>query len=109
MCKVCKKTIVIPKLKAAYFNKILANQQGHELGEDETITYTARFDNGIEMDIKICGVHFKENEDNTPWTEAVLFDHGCEVCCTEPSDSFFGEWELEIDGTVYKVLVTPEE
>ena len=76
------------------------------LSEDATITYTARFDNGYQMDIKCCGVQYHEGETNTAWTEAVLFDaNGCEICFSEPSDEYFGMWELEADGDTYIVYV----
>lgn len=66
------------------------------LGEDNTISYSVPFKNGYEMDIKCCGVQYEEGGTNTAWTEAVLFNkQGSEVCCSEPSDSLFGKWELE--------------
>lgn len=75
------------------------------LSEDATISVTANFGNGIEMDIKCCGVKFYEEESNLAWTEAVLFDHGSEVACTEPEDEFLGEWTLEYDGETYTAFV----
>lgn len=77
------------------------------MGEDETITYTAKFKNGLEMDIKLCGVQFDEfAEDNTPWTEAVLFDkNGSELTFAEPGDEFFGCWEIEYDGILYRAVI----
>lgn len=46
------------------------------LGEDIAITNTVKFDDGIEMDIKCCGVQYEEeSESNTAWTEAVLFEN----------------------------------
>lgn len=75
------------------------------LGEDDTITNTVVFDNGIEMDIKCCGVQFIEGESNLAWTEAVLFDGGAEVCCSEPSDEYLGKWELEYNGDKFIVTI----
>lgn len=64
------------------------------LSEDEVIRYSAAFSNGYCMDIKVCGVHY-DSYSSTAWSEAVLFDEkGCEVCCSEPSDVFVGEWVL---------------
>ena len=78
------------------------------LGEDETISVTTKFDNGVEMDIKCCGVQYKEGESNTAWSEAVLFKNGSQVACTEPSDTFDGDWELECaDGDTYIAHVIP--
>ena len=78
------------------------------MGEDSTIVYTARFDDGMEMDIKVCGVQFREGENNRPWTEAVLFRDGSEVACTEPAEDYFGLWEIEYEGVKYSVLVKPD-
>ena len=73
------------------------------LGEDEIIAYNVQFKNGYEMDIKCCGVQYEEGSVNTAWCEAVLFNRQeAEVCCSEPSDGFFGKWELEdSDGNKY--------
>lgn len=79
------------------------------MGEKETITHTANFGQGIEMDIKVCGVSFMEGIPNMPWTEAVLFENGCQVACSEPGEDFFGEWELSYGDTVYRVIVTADE
>ena len=79
------------------------------LGEDETIIHTVSFENGIEMDIKCCGVQFEEVESNLAWTEAVLFKNGSEVCCTEASDEYLGEWILEYNGDEYVVKVLQVE
>ena len=78
------------------------------LGEDDTISYSVNFGNGMEMDIKCCGVQYEEGRSNLAWTEAVLFKNGSEVCCTEPSDEYTGEWELEYKGNKYIVNVTVE-
>lgn len=80
------------------------------LSENSTISHTVTFGSGIEMDIKCCGVDFDEtNQSNTAWTEAVLFCHGSEVCCSEPEDDYLGEWTLTYNGNDYSVLVTVEE
>ena len=72
------------------------------LHEDETITQTICFPNGIEMDIKCCGVQFKENDSNIAWTEAVLFQNGCQINYSEVSDEYTGRWELyDYDGNNY--------
>ena len=89
-------------ISAKLANKInqLTTIVNPDFGEDETITVTANFGNGYEMDIKCCGA-----DDETAWTEAVLFYHGSEVCCSEPSDEFLGEWELKTGSDKYIVNV----
>ena len=60
-------------------------------GEDDTIVNTAKFINGMQMDVKCCG-----SRNDTSWTEAVLFDkQGCEIACSEVCDEYVGEWELK--------------
>lgn len=70
---------------------------------DETITHTAKFPNEIEADIKlvIC-------EEDTPYTEGVLFHNGFELACTEPNSVYDGEWNFEHGGIEYTVLVEVE-
>lgn len=63
-------------------------------GEDEKISYTVRFPDGVEMDLEICGVQYQEGESNLPWTQAVLFLNGSELAFTEPEGDFYGEWTL---------------
>lgn len=77
------------------------------MGEDETVSFMVSFDGGYEMDIKLCGVQYDDSPDacNLPYTEAVLFQNGAEVCCTEPSDEFFGLWELEDGNMKFTVFV----
>lgn len=104
-----EKTITVNKAAADIIERYLLVEPTCEeecLSEDETIIYTAVFDNGIEVDIKCCGVQYDENEEfNTAWTEAVMFRGHSEVCFSDPADMFFGEWELEYDGDEYIVIV----
>ena len=92
------KKILISKYEADYINGVLCTT--NRFGEDDTITSTAKFGNGVEMDIKLCGA-----DNDYPWTEAVLFENGSEVCCTEVCEDFLGEWELEYNGDQYIVYV----
>lgn len=107
MENILTKTIFVP-----YIDCLLARTEPRCeddcFGEDETITHTAIFGNGIEMDIKICGVQFIEGECNTPFTEAILFKDGYEVACSEPSEGLDGEWELEYNDVLYQVIVEVE-
>lgn len=90
--------------------------RNEHLDEDETIIYTANFGNGIEMDVKCCGVQWNDytdedieyGETNTAWSEAVLFDNGSEVACEYGEDDFSGEWRMEYDGDVYIANIVAE-
>lgn len=44
-----------------------------------------------EIDIKLVA---SDDDDASPWSEAVLFCCGHEVAVTNPCDEFFGTWEL---------------
>lgn len=82
------------------------NNHDECMGEDVTISKTVKFDDGTEMDIKICGVQYSEDkESNLPWTEAVLFRNGCELGYTEPSDEYEGMWFIEDAGNTYTVYI----
>lgn len=71
---------------------------------DQTISVTARFPDGIEMDIKCCPA-----DSGSSWSEAVLFNQrGGELCCTDPDSVFTGVWELDHDGNTYKAVVEAE-
>lgn len=73
--------------------------------EDNTITYTAKFPDGKEMDIKCCGCQVDPS-----WTEAVLFDsQGYQLTYTEPSEEYSGRWELEYGGIKYVVDIVPSD
>lgn len=102
------RTIYIKADEAAKIDRLLNTQpsdEEHCMGEDELYSETAVFDDGYEVDIKLCGVRYEDGGDNTPWTEAVLFKDSCEVTCTDVSDEFFGEWRLETDDETYVVFV----
>lgn len=104
------KFLVLTEEKEEYINHLLHTEPSCEeecYGEDQTYTNTVVFNDGIEMDIKLCGVQYREGESNLPWTEAVLFKSGCEIGCSEPSDEYLGEWSIKSDDdTTYKVIVT---
>lgn len=107
-----ERVITINKTEAANINRYLTVEpEGWSdcLGEDETISYSANFPNNVEIEVKCCGVQFEEGESNLAWTEAVLFVDGCEICCTDPMDSFFGEWFFDFDGNTYTVYVEVEK
>lgn len=71
-------------------------------GLDDTITNTAQFPDGMQMDIKCCG-----SQDGPSWTDAVLFNqNGQELTCTEVCEEYMRLWELEYSGIKYSVFVT---
>ncbi len=95
----CISTVALEQI-----NKYLSAKRKDEYqGEDNTITYTVRFPDGKEMDVKCCGCR-----DEASWTEAVLFDErGCQIACSDVEETFDGPWELEADGVLYitKIVV----
>lgn len=93
-----QKTITISASESTFINK--AMQSKDMMGEDDTLVHTARFADGMEMDVKLCGA-----QDDTPWTEAVLFKNGNEVCYSEPAETYDGPWTLEYDGNTYTTTV----
>lgn len=99
-----KQVIAIPSAELAIINGFLnATSKDEYQDEDETITYTAKFPDGKEMDIKCCGC-----QDDSSWTEAVLFTRsGHELACSDPNDEFACMWEIEYDGITYIVDVVP--
>lgn len=64
-------------------------------------TFTAQFENGMEMDIKVCA-----GQSNEPlWTEAVLFNKGYEVTHTDVCDELEGDWIIWDRAQEYIVTV----
>ena len=87
---------------ADFANKCLQQQI---LCEEDTFSETAVFPNGCQMDIKICGT-----DEEPAWTEAVLFNkEGYELCCSDVSDEFIGEWHLVYENNSYTVIVDVEK
>ncbi len=105
-CKEYRTTIPVPAKVMAQINGYLnANSQDEYQGEDTTITYTAKFPDGKEMDIKCCGCR---NE--ASWTEAVLFDEqGNELTYTEVEEEFAGPWQLTYQGVTYIAVVKTDD
>ena len=101
-----EKKITIKKEEMEYINSLLGMTgkkiyDKYGLHRDESIIYTASFEDGIEVDIKvvIC------EEAETPYVEGILFKDGREITFTEPADSLEGEWNFEVDGEEYTVIV----
>ena len=102
-----EKTIVIEKKEADLINRLLemkgdAIYDKYGFKRDETITHTAKFQGGYEVDVKLVICDHEE----TPYCEAVLFQDGCEVAFTDPEGEYFGDWELkDEDGNVFTVKI----
>ncbi len=107
-----KATIKISKKEAEFIDKALNIEPECEekqlMGEDDIICHTANFPNKHFMDINCVGVQFEDNGSNTAWTEAVLFNNGAEVTCSDVSNEYLGEWELEDGDDTYIVNVVVE-
>lgn len=103
-------TIVIDYSLARKIDEWMKEPQNEDecLGVDFTYTETVRFENGMEADIKLCGVDYEVGTCNIPWTEMVLFKNGSEVACTDVADDYFGMWEIEYNGDTYEVYVVEE-
>ena len=99
-----EQTILIDASQAKQLQDWLSDKPKYPLTEDDTFSKTAVFPDDFEVDVKCCG-----NNDGPAWTEAVLFHHGSECCCTEPGDDYFGDWELEYEGNTYVVHVIDTE
>lgn len=95
--------VIVPHETILDVNRYLSNEE--HLGGDNTISVTATFPGGFEMDVKCCGCR---DEDDEAWTEAVLFKDGSEVCCSEVCEEFTGLWELEADGVNYVANIIDE-
>lgn len=67
---------------------------------DDTIVHTVKFPNDIEIDIKLV-----IREHDTPYTEGVLFQNGCEQTGTGPMDTYAGKWRFHFKNTEYIVMV----
>lgn len=97
---VLEETIYVSKPYAERIKKYLRGAEAQ--GDGSSLSKTAKFSDGFEMDIRCCG-----GKDDS-WTEAILYDDtGREVAVTEPCDGFTGCWELKDEdaNTVYRAHV----
>lgn len=70
------------------------------IDEDSVIkTYTFRFADGIEADIKVC------SGQTNLFVDPVLFENGHECCVLEPADTLDGEYSFEHNGTIYTAVL----
>lgn len=65
-------------------------------------SWTVPIEGSLEADLKLCS-----SANGEPlWTEMVLFDAGCEVCCSDVAEDICGEWAmLDIDKDPFVVCV----
>lgn len=110
-----KEKLILKQDAARKISKYLAWEPGDgiesQLGEDSTIGYTVVFQDGTQMDVKVCGSQYDEDDPNSgkAWTEAVLFSkEGYQLACTEPDDTICGVWKLEANNNTYQVDVLYE-
>lgn len=101
-------TITISRNINDKINKALNWTEGNNIDdrmdEDDKYSLTAKFPDGYEMDVEVCGVQYEEGagHGNSAWTQAVLFNpRGGEVCHTEVEEEFLGVWCLEANDTSY--------
>lgn len=97
---VLEETIYVSKPYAERIKKYLRGAEAQ--GDGSSLSKTAKFSDGFEMDIRCCG-----GKDDS-WTEAILYDDtGREVAVTEPCDGFTGCWKLKDEdaNTVYRAHV----
>lgn len=94
-----KQVLRVPQADLDLINTYLRGEEPFGAHEP-SISYTAIFPDGKQMDIQLCG------SDNSPWTQAVLYDaNGAELTFTNVADTYEGEWELKYDGVTYHVDV----
>lgn len=105
--------IIVDEARSREIDKLLTTKPETKsdcFGENEKISYTVELPGNMLMDIEICGVQYEEDQDNLPWTQAVLYQKGKgdayqECTFTDVSEDLFGLWELEFEGNVYAVDV----
>lgn len=99
-----KQILIIPGDVAAKIQQYLEADSAEEYqSEDEPISYTAWFKNDIRMEVMCYG-----NQNEHSWAQAILFSHGCEVCCSAANDMFFKTWSLTYNGITYEVETITE-
>lgn len=97
MIKTLKKTIEVPGREYDELTELLKlNGPAEKAGRDEILgCFTAEFDDGLEVDVKVVNSDGGPGEGG-PWSEAVLFQDGSEIACSEVCDTLGGEWRFQI-------------
>lgn len=104
--------VIIPKADFERFEKLL-QQESVDYGKEGIVPYsciwswTAQIEDisdeshKIEVDVKVCSSGWNDDV----WTEAVLFDNGSEVACSEVQDTLNTTWEFDLEGQT--IIVVP--
>ena len=96
-------TIEIPQSTLKYLELVLAGGGNWEEDwyEDRVESFTARFANGYEADVKVVGC-----DEDCPYSEAVLFNpDGYQESYTDIEDTLAGDWEFYNDNNNYIIHV----
>lgn len=107
-----EKTLYLPQETIDKYNKLMQVANGtlayteHQIPRYATIAkWTVDFGNGYEVDIKVCS-----SDDGDPlWCEGVLFLHGSELSCTDPSDNLNDQCWFWVKDETFIVYVKPEQ
>ena len=98
-----KTTIRIPKSEAKELQTLLSGNSPCDKSGDTIQTFTGSFENGYEVDIKVCNCSDKFG---APWVDAVLFDNnGSEILCLDVRDTLLGEYVFNDGIEMYVVNV----
>lgn len=77
--------------------------------EGEVLGYIINLASPYCMVIRICGVEYEPDGHNLPWGEAILYEDGIEVACTDAISKFFGEWKITYKGEEFVVCIEREQ
>jgi len=98
-----KTTIRIPKTEAKELQTLLSGNSRCEDAGDTIQTFTGSFENGFEVDIKVCNC---DDKFGAPWVDAVRFDNnGSEILCLDVRDTLLGEYVFNDGIEMYVVNV----
>ena len=98
--------LVVPQNELDDAEHHLSNHKPFNLGIDCVYCWTADCGNGIQVDVKVVDA---SEEGGGPWTEAVMFEHGSEIACTDVGEeSVRGDWIFDDEG-IHVVVVGSDE
>lgn len=98
--------LVVPQHQLEDAEAHLSSGESFDGGEDCVYRWTADCGNGIEVDVKVVDA---DKENGGPWSEAVMFEHGSEIACTDVGEDVRGEWLFEDEGITITVIGSDEE
>ncbi len=90
--------ITISKDELKDIKRLLRRKTEDKNVGDVPYTYTVRFSNGMEADIKVCN-------GNSPYVDAVLFKDGSEVSVLDVSENILGLYDFKYKNDTYLVIV----